>query len=292
MKRTLLSLLMVWAVLAAAPPAFAAKSNLPTRVGIVNDFAGVVDPANASAITALSNEVQQKAGARIAVVTITSLNGQDIETYSADLFKAWGIGKKGDDRGVLIVLATNDHKYRVEVGYGLEPILPDGKVGGFGREMVPYLRSRQIGAGVLLLTQRIANTIAEDRKISLANLPGTASPPLARQLPVRQRPASPPVSPMKAMLIVIGIIVSIFGTMIAVLLGLAFLIKKLAKGVDSQDLLRQLSVASRRIGARSSSWSSSGSSSGSDSSSSSSDSSSSSGFDGGSSGGGGASGSW
>jgi len=110
------------------------------------------------------------------VVTIRSLEGVPIEDLTVDLFKRWGVGPKGENRGVLVLLAVSDRKYRTEVGYGLEPILPDGKVGGFGREMVPLLRQRDYGGALLQMTQRIAATIAEDRRIALQSLPASNPP--------------------------------------------------------------------------------------------------------------------
>ena len=100
----------------------------------VNDFAGVLDPATVARLNNLCRQVDEKAHAQIAVVTVKSTDGQDIVSYAVALYQKWGIGAKGKDRGVLILLATQDRKYRTAVGYGLEPILPDGKVGGFGRE--------------------------------------------------------------------------------------------------------------------------------------------------------------
>jgi uncharacterized protein len=88
----------------------------------------------------------------------------------------WGVGPKQQARGVLILLAPNDRKYRIEVGYGLEPILPDGKVGGFGREAVPLLRQNDYSGAVLLLTQRVAAVIATDQKVTLDGLSGVAPP--------------------------------------------------------------------------------------------------------------------
>jgi len=108
--------------------------------GYVNDFARVLDASSSEAIRNISEQIDQKAHAQIAIVTIHSLDGADIESYASDLYKAWGIGPKSSNRGVLILLAINDRKRRIEVGYGLEPILPDGKVGGFGREVVPLLQ--------------------------------------------------------------------------------------------------------------------------------------------------------
>ena len=72
---------------------------------------------------------------------------------------------------MLILLATDDHKYWTTVGYGLESILPDGKVGGFGREMVPVLRSGNYAGAVTLMTARVASVIAEDAGVTLDNQP-------------------------------------------------------------------------------------------------------------------------
>src|SRR5690349_20932461 len=105
--------------------------------GYVNDFAHVLDAQTTTDLENLCREVDQKAKAQIAVVTIRSLDGSDVDSYAVDLFHAWGVGAKSTNRGVLILVAAQDRKYRTEVGYGLEPILPDGKVGGFGREAVP-----------------------------------------------------------------------------------------------------------------------------------------------------------
>jgi len=115
------------------------KQLKPT--GYVNDFANVIEPESAEAIRFLCQQVDEKAHAQIAVVTIHSLNDADIDSYAAELYKTWGIGPKSSNRGVLILLAVDDHRRRIEVGYGLEPILPDGKVGGFQREAIPLMRS-------------------------------------------------------------------------------------------------------------------------------------------------------
>jgi uncharacterized protein len=133
----------------------------------LNDFAGAIDTSTAQQINALAAEVQQKTGAQIAVVTVHTLGGMEASDFANRLFKQWGVGQKGNDRGVLILLATDDHKYWTEVGYGLEPILPDGKVGGFGREMVPLLRANRTSDAVLLITKRVAQTIADDAHVTL-----------------------------------------------------------------------------------------------------------------------------
>ncbi|HET9167415.1 MAG TPA: TPM domain-containing protein, partial [Candidatus Angelobacter sp.] len=146
--------------------------------GYVNDFAGVIDASSSEAIRNISEQIDRKAKAQIAVVTIHSLDGSDIESFASNLYKAWGIGPKSSNRGVLILLAIDDHRRRIEVGYGLEPILPDGKVGGFGREAVPLLKQGQYGPGLLFMTQRIAAVIAADAGIQLEGAEAPRAPPV------------------------------------------------------------------------------------------------------------------
>ena len=81
-------------------------------------------------------------------VAMRTVDGDDIDYYAVKLFKQWGIGSKKSDHGVLILASINDRKYRTEVGYGLEPILPDGKVGGFGREAVPLFKDGNYSAAL------------------------------------------------------------------------------------------------------------------------------------------------
>jgi uncharacterized protein len=133
----------------------------------VNDFAHVLDSSTIAQLDSVCEQVDHKAHAQIAVVTVKSLDGADVVSYSVDVYQKWGIGKKGDDRGVLILFAVQDHRYWTTVGYGLEPILPDGKVGGFGREAVPLLKQNDFNRAVALLTLRVADVIAKDAGIEL-----------------------------------------------------------------------------------------------------------------------------
>jgi uncharacterized protein len=146
----------------------ASTATLPKRTGVVNDTAGVIDEATTSRITALSNALYAKTNSRVAVLTVQSLNGDDIRSYTNAIYQSWGIGKKGSDRGVLILLSVDDRRYRVEVGYGLESILPDGKIGGFGREAVPLFKKKQYGQALELIAARVAKVIADDSKIELS----------------------------------------------------------------------------------------------------------------------------
>jgi uncharacterized protein len=133
----------------------------------VNDFAGVLSPNTVAQLNGICQQIDEKAHAQIAVVTIKSLDGSEIVSYSVALYQKWGIGTKGKDRGVLILLVAQDRRYWITVGYGLEPILPDGKVGGFGREAVPLLKQNDYDGAVALLTMRVADVIAQDAGIQL-----------------------------------------------------------------------------------------------------------------------------
>jgi uncharacterized protein len=138
-----------------------------TPTDYVNDFAHVLDQDTITQLDNLCQQIDQKAHAQIAVVTIKSLDGSDVVSYSVALYQKWGIGTKGKDRGVLILLAVQDRKYWTTVGYGLEPILPDGKVGGFGREAVPLLKQSDYSGAISLITMRVADVVAQDAGIQL-----------------------------------------------------------------------------------------------------------------------------
>lgn len=171
--------------------------------GYVNDFAQVLDSTAVTQLDNLCGEVDEKAHAQIAVVTIRSLDGSPIEDYAVSLFQQWGVGSKATNRGVLILLAVQDHRYRIEVGYGLEPILPDGKVGGFGREAVPLLKKNDYSGAVALMTSRVADVIATDAGITLTEAQPAASP-------APQEEPSPGIGPGGIAILVIIFLVVLF----------------------------------------------------------------------------------
>src|SRR5215467_2563446 len=165
-RRVKVCLAAVLAVLQCVP-AWAESVSQLKATGYVNDFARVLDPATVSQISDICRQVDEKAHAQIAVVTINTLDGADIESYAADLFKQWGIGPKSANRGVLILYVIRDRRARIEVGYGLEPNLPDGKVGSFQREAAPLMRSGDYSQALLLVTTRVADVIASDAGVQL-----------------------------------------------------------------------------------------------------------------------------
>jgi uncharacterized protein len=201
MKRLVRFSTVLWIVLASAVWIAAEPIASLRPSNYVDDFAGVLDSATQARLNDLCRQVDQKAHAQIAVVTVKSTDGQDVTSYSVALYQKWGIGSKGKDRGVLILFATGDHKYWTTVGYGLEGILPDGKVGGFGREVVPQLRSGDYSGAVTLITARIASVIAQDAGITFENQPRTAAQ--------RQRPAPNVGAGIFAIFIIGFIVISI-----------------------------------------------------------------------------------
>lgn len=162
-------------------------SDLPQPTDYVSDFAHVLSPEAIARLDAVCAELDHsQANAKIAVVTVRSLDGDDAADYANQLETHWKMGDKnrGSNRYAMVFIAVDDHKYRIEVGYGLEGILNDAKVGDFGREMVPLLRANDYDGAVTGAVGEIAQVIAEDAKVTLADQPA------AVQEPVQQRHSS------------------------------------------------------------------------------------------------------
>ena len=190
MKRTLRWLTIV-VLMVAAGRGLPGESvaGLPAPTGYVNDFAGVLTPEAKQSLEELCTEVDQKAHAQIAVVTVQKLEADPMKGMSADQMPApsieefttaledkWKVGAKGTDRGVLVIVSLDPRKYRIEVGYGLEGILPDGKVGDIGREMQPYLHTNDYNQAIALGVRGISQVIATDAVVTLAGMDGSEAP--------------------------------------------------------------------------------------------------------------------
>ena len=164
-KPALLAILLLGSLVAQGT---ASARTWPKPQGYVSDFAGVVDPASRDSIEAIARELRGKTGAEMAVVTLPDLGGDEIEPVAVDLYQAWGIGKKGKDEGVLILNAVKERRVRIEVGYGLEGILPDGLCGSIIRRvMAPELTQGRHGAGLLRGAAAVAGVIAKDRGVTI-----------------------------------------------------------------------------------------------------------------------------
>lgn len=180
-----------------------AQEPFPPARGAVNDFAGVIASADAARMEGLCREVLEKTGASVVVATFPSLDGKELNDTVNRLYSFWGIGKKGEDRGVLIFLALKERKIRIETGYGIEGILPDGKVGEIlDRQVLPHLKRGEYSRGLLEAVAAVSGVIAADAGVALTgSLPRQTDGP-----PARQR------SPFGLMLILLVIFLSLAGT--------------------------------------------------------------------------------
>lgn len=135
--------------------------------GYLSDFARVVQPGDRAAIDQYCAQLERATGIQIALVTIPSLEGEPIEDVANSLFRRWGVGKKGENNGALFLLAINDRRSRLEVGYGMEAILPDGFDGSVLRNMRPLLRDARYGDAMIEATRTIGGRIAEAKGVQL-----------------------------------------------------------------------------------------------------------------------------
>ncbi len=126
----------------------------------VMDLAGIIDPATRARLNARLKELEEKTTAQVVVLTLRSLEGESLEEFSHRTAVQWKIGQKGKDNGVLITVALVERKYRIEVGYGLEAVLPDSLVGSIGRErLAPHFRKGDYAGGISDAVAGIAQII-------------------------------------------------------------------------------------------------------------------------------------
>ena len=163
------------AVLAISLCSFAFAAGLDTSklkpTGYVNDFAHVIDAGAAAQIEAYCGNVERATGAQFAIVTVDSLEDEPVEDVAVRLFKEWGIGKKGTDEGLLVLLAIKDRKNRIELGYGLEPIISDGDAGSILRGVRPILRQGNYGGALLAVAQQLGQRVAAAKGVTIEGQP-------------------------------------------------------------------------------------------------------------------------
>lgn len=163
--RNWLRVIVVLGLFATAASAVDWKALKPQ--GYVSDFAQVVDSASKSQLEAYCRSVQDSTGVEMALVTIPTLAGEPIEDVSNTIYRAWGVGQKGKNEGALLLLVINDRRNRLEVGYGLEPIVPDGFAGSVLREMRPALREQHYGEALMAAAETIGSAVAKAKNVTL-----------------------------------------------------------------------------------------------------------------------------
>jgi uncharacterized protein len=164
-----LLLLVLW----GSSAVLAQQKSFPDYVGHVNDFAQIVDSQTKQRLETMLTNFENLTGTQIAVVTIQSLNDRPIEEYANGLYRAWGIGAKtgeNKDKGALLLVALQDRRTRLEVGYGLEGDLPDGLAGEIIRRMRPFLQQQQYSQGINVGVRTLVDTLAEKWNVNIAGI--------------------------------------------------------------------------------------------------------------------------
>jgi len=302
-------------ILCLACGAVAARAAFPKPAGFVNDFANILDASSREALDQMLKQVERETTAEIVFVSVTSLDGMSVEEYSNKLFKEWGVGKKKEDNGVLVLVAPSDRIMKIEVGYGLEGVLPDGLAGEIIREQfTPRFKANDYPGGVRAGMRRVAEVVRTNHVLTAEeraeiDRPTSGQPPAWLLIPFFGVFVA-----IGAFAIGLGIRTKTVGPILFGLLffGIPFLIALVAFFTVTLFTLAPLSLAMlitgyrkgamlkwrNTAGTKGTGWtmggdgSSGGSSSGSSWSSGGGSSSSGSSFGGGSSGGGGASGRW
>ena len=167
-----------------AASALAAGEAFPKPAGAVNDFAGVIPAQYAGPMENLAREVLEKTGTAIVVATVETIGDNDPNDYANRLYQAWGIGKKGEDKGILIFLAVKERRVRIETGYGVEGILPDGLAGEIlDRHAIPWLKKGDYGQGLAEAMAAVSTVVAKAAGVSLTG----AEPQQRRQVRTEKR---------------------------------------------------------------------------------------------------------
>ena len=159
-RRLAVAEIILFALLLLLPFAVEAQGEVPALQGRVNDYANLISPDQKQRIEAQLAQFEQQTGNQVVVLTIPSLNGEDIEGYANRVARAWALGQKGKDNGVLLLVAHQDRKMRVEVGYGLEPVLTDLQTNIIQNEVIiPYFKKGDFGGGIEAGVKALLSTI-------------------------------------------------------------------------------------------------------------------------------------
>ena len=148
---------LVWA------GAVALAVNYPALTGRIVDQANIIPADTRNAVESKLADLEAKSGIQLVVATVTSLEGQEIEPYANELFRSWKLGEKEKNNGVLLLVAPNEHRVRIEVGYGLEGTLTDAlsKV-IITNAMTPHFKSGDFGGGIARGVDDIITVLSTD----------------------------------------------------------------------------------------------------------------------------------
>ncbi|MBI5416463.1 TPM domain-containing protein [Candidatus Poribacteria bacterium] len=161
-------LIYVFLIILFVPGIVHAETQYPSSTGFVNDFANVINQQDHNNLESLIRRLKDKTTAEIAVVTMETIGDEPIDSYAAKLFEKWKIGEKNKDNGVLILAAIKDKKIKIEVGYGLEGAITDGRAGEIlDRLVVPNFKQGNYSKGLSECTLEIVRIIAKEYNVDL-----------------------------------------------------------------------------------------------------------------------------
>lgn len=181
----------------------------------VVDSAGIIENSIRQRLAGNLQELEQKTGVQMVILTVDSTEGIPIEEFALEKAAQWGLGQKEKDNGLIVVVAVNDRKYRIETGYGLESILPDSLSGSIARKyLVPRFKTGDYTGGIYATAIVIMHTIAKAEGVELTGLP--------KIQPRRTRSASP-LGSLLTLVIIFIIISSLFNPRSRGLVGMLLL---------------------------------------------------------------------
>jgi uncharacterized protein len=155
------------------------QANLPMPSHYVADYTGAVTDADEKKLNGVLQELEQKTGVQYIILTVRTTGGVPIEQFSIELAQKWQLGQTDKDNGMLFTIATEDRRYRFEVGYGLEGFITDAYCGRVQREVLaPYLRKNQYSRGILEANFQVINRIAEEYNVELTGMPKLRTRPV------------------------------------------------------------------------------------------------------------------
>jgi len=181
--------LMLAAAFLAALVATALSVSYPKPTGYITDTTGAIDAATKRKLIPILQALHAKTTAQVGVAVVDTIGGGSVEEYAVKLFEKWGIGTKGKDNGVLLLVALNDRKMRIEVGYGLESVLPDAKAGAIMDDVIkPKFKAGDVNGGIVAGVEAIAVEIVKEYKLNPADIGIATAADAAPTAATRQAP--------------------------------------------------------------------------------------------------------
>jgi uncharacterized protein len=194
------------AVFAVSSVAFAAPLKFPALTGRVVDDAHVLSPGTVQKLDGELAALEQQTGHQLVVATVPDLQGHEIEDYGYQLGRTWQLGQKGKNDGAILLVAPSEHKVRIEVGYGLEPVLTDALTSIIlQRQVLPQFKQGQMEAGVLAGTAALIGQLSLPDEQAKANVAQAQAQPAE---PVRERASMRPHIPVVLILLIVFWVIS------------------------------------------------------------------------------------